>query len=123
MFSIFKLNEGEEILEVFDRKRKPKMSIIKEYRELSMNVHLEKGRYMIVPSCKKAKETGDFYLNIYFSEGEEIEGVEAFKYFEATYVNPYPNENKKHLKGEIIAEEDEDAKEFDEGFKKVLEIK
>ena len=49
MFSIWELNDGEEILEIFDRKRKPKMSIIKEYRELSMNIHLKKGRYMLVP--------------------------------------------------------------------------
>ena len=108
MFSVWKLEPNEKKLEIFDRKRKPWMSIIKEYRELSMNLHLKAGNYMIVPSCKKAKETGKFYLNIYFSEGEEYEDREEFKYFKATYINSYENENPKYLKGFIIAEEDEE---------------
>ena len=69
MFSIFELKDDEKMMEKFDRSRKPKMSIIKEYRELSMSVSLKAGRYVIVPSCKKANETGEFFLNIYFSEG------------------------------------------------------
>ena len=40
-----------------------------------------------------------------------------------TYVNPYQNEEKKHLKGEPIAEEDEDEVKFDEDFKEALRIK
>ena len=99
------------------------MSIIKEYRELSMNLHLKAGNYMIVPSCKKAKETGKFYLNIYFSEGLEVKDKEEFHHFKATYVNQYENENPKYLKGFIIAEEDEDEETFDTKFKEVLRIK
>jgi len=126
MFSIFELREGEKMMEKFDRKRKPKMSIIKEYRELSMSVSLKAGRYVIVPSCKKANETGEFFLNIYFSEGQEDHSDgkdDTFMYFEATYVNPPELEEPEHLKGFVIKEEDEDAKEFDEQFKKVLAIK
>ena len=61
-------------------------------------------------SCKRAKETGKFYMNIYFSEGEEADSKdhknENFKFFKMTYINPYENENKKHLKGEQIKEEE-----------------
>jgi len=123
MFSIFELNEDEEMMAKFDRSRKPKMSIIKEYRELSMSVSLKKGRYVIVPSCKKAMETGEYFLNIYFSEGQEDHSDgqdDKFLYFEATYVNPTELEEKDHLHGFVIKEEDEDDKQFDEKFKKVL---
>ncbi len=43
-------------------------------------------------STKKPKETGEFFLNIYFSEGEEVKGEESFINFNATYVNPFPGE-------------------------------
>ena len=49
MFSVWKLNPGEKLLKAFDRSRKPTMSTIKEYRELSMQVTLKQGRYMVVP--------------------------------------------------------------------------
>jgi len=78
-------------------------------------------------SCKRPKETGKFYLNLYFSEGEEANSKdnknEDFKYFKMTYVNKYDNENIKHLKGEPIAEEDEDEVKFDPKFKEALRIK
>jgi hypothetical protein len=35
MFSLWKLKEGEKVIDAFDRARKPTMSPIKEYRELS----------------------------------------------------------------------------------------
>jgi hypothetical protein len=53
MFTIWKLEDGESHLERFERDRKPIKSVIKEYRELSLEVELSKGRWMIVPSCKK----------------------------------------------------------------------
>ena len=46
-----------------------------------------------------------------------------FKFFKATYVNPYPDEHKEHLSGETIKEEDEDIENFEEDFKEVLRIK
>ena len=51
MFTMFKLEEGEEYpLTAFDQKRQPKMSTIKEYRELSQRWdNVEKGRYILVP--------------------------------------------------------------------------
>ncbi len=49
MISVWKLEEGECHLDVFDRKRKPKMTTIKEYREQSIELELTAGRYMIVP--------------------------------------------------------------------------
>ena len=51
MFSMWRLEDDEEYpLKVFDRKRKPRMSIIKEYRELSEYwAKVKKGRYILVP--------------------------------------------------------------------------
>jgi len=72
MFTIWKLEEGESHLEIFERKRKPLKSVIKEYRELSMEVELDPGRWMIVPSCKKPGEYGQFFLSIYFEKGAEV---------------------------------------------------
>ena len=44
------------------------MSPIKEYKELALWVrHLDKGKYFVVPSCKKAGEYGNYYLNFYVS--------------------------------------------------------
>ena len=77
-------------------------------------------------SCKKPREGGKFYLNVYFSEGAEDHDPSNgrdFKFFKMTYLNPYENEAKKHLKGEVIAEEDEDEVFFDAKFKEALRIK
>ena len=77
-------------------------------------------------SCKKPREGGKFYLSIYFSAGDEDydkSNTNEFKYFKMTYVNKYDNENIKHLKGEPIAEEDEDEVKFDPKFKEALRIK
>lgn len=129
MFSIFQLEPDEQVpMKFFDRKRqpRPKLSTIKEYRELSMSLELKEGRYILVPSCKKPNETGDYYLSIYFSEGEEDHSDgkdDVFKWFEAKYINPPKLEEKDHLEGYVIKEEDEDGVIFDEKFKKVLSIK
>ena len=82
--------------------------------------------FFLSSSCKKAKETGKYYLNIYLSEGEEDRDPNNgrdFKYFKATYVNPYKDENKSHSIGEVIQEEDEDEIQFDADFKEALRIK
>jgi hypothetical protein len=51
MFSMFRLDDGEPVpMKAFDRKKKPRMSIIKEYRELSEYwPNVKKGRYVLVP--------------------------------------------------------------------------
>ena len=128
MFCLFRLEDDDQVpMKKFDRKKKPMMSVIKEYREISQRWDgLKKGRYVLVPSCKKPKETGKYYLNIYFSEGEEDRtpnNGRDFLYFKATYLNPYKDENKKHLFGEVIQEEDEDEIQFDADFKEALRIK
>ena len=78
-------------------------------------------------SCKKPRETGDFYLNIYFSEGAELNNKDnsnnEFKFFKATYTNSYENEAKMYRFGEPIKEEDEDEEEFSKDFKEILRIK
>ena len=74
-------------------------------------------------SCKKPKEIGEFFLNIYFSEGEEIQDEEAYVNFDAKYVNPFPGEREDHLKFTIISEEDEDEVQYPADFKEALRIK
>jgi len=51
MFSLFPIADGEEVpMKAFDRKKKVKMSTIKEYRELSESwSNVKKGRYILVP--------------------------------------------------------------------------
>ena len=51
MFCLFKLEDDEKVpMTAFDQKRKPKMSTIKEYRELSEYwPGIKKGRYLLVP--------------------------------------------------------------------------
>ena len=56
--------------------------------------------FSYLSSCKKAKEVGKYYINIYFSEGEENRDPDSgrdFKYFKATYINAYKDEHKAHL--------------------------
>ena len=78
MFSIFNADEGSDTLDKFDPKKitrdikgKKAMSKIMEYREISLRLSLSAGRYIIVPSTKNAGDYGKYYLNIYFSNGEE----------------------------------------------------
>ena len=50
MFSFWKLDDDEKIISEFSRARKPIMSPLKEYRELSQVIpNVKKGRYMVVP--------------------------------------------------------------------------
>ena len=55
MFCLFKLDDDEitnpqKPMKVFDRKKKPKMSVIKEYREISQRWdNVKKGKYILVP--------------------------------------------------------------------------
>lgn len=69
MISVWKLDEDEVHLDAFDRSKKPMMTTIKEYKEQSLSLQLEPGRYMIVPSCKSPGKYSKFFLNIYFSCG------------------------------------------------------
>ena len=123
MVSIWKLNPGECHLSTFDRKRKPYMTSIKEYREQSIELELEAGRYMIVPSCKSPGKYSKFYLNIYFSCGEEMPNTPGndFKYFKARYVNPYEGEDEENTHGFVNEVEDEDETKFNDKFRMLLE--
>jgi len=99
MISVWQLEDDECHLSAFDRKRRPKpmMTTIKEYREQSLRLRLQKGRYMVVPSMKNHSigKHVPFFLSIYFSCGEEEDrGGDIFKYFSARYVNPYTGEEE-----------------------------
>ncbi len=107
VFSIIWLDPEEEELKTFPLKgKKKKLSMIKEYREISMRMKLKKGRYAIVPSTKFPGLLGTYYLNIYFDT--EKENVKLWK----TKTPSFP-----------IAEEEEDVGAYDDDVKKILQIK
>jgi len=82
--------------------------------------YLDKGRYFIVPACKKAGEYGNYFLNIYFSTSIENH--------EPKYLTHYKGEEERCIKGSLIMEEEEEAvmddKKYDyKDFIKVLASK
>ena len=115
MISVWELGPDECHLETFDKSRKPWMTTIKQFREQSLRLHLQKGRYMIVPSTKNQYEGSytPFFLSIYFECGKEADqGGDIFEYFQARYVNAYTGEDQDHIHGYVIQEEDEDEKRY-----------
>jgi hypothetical protein len=65
---IYELEAGKTKVERFKKERIPHVSIIRESREVALNVELKAGKsYVIVPSCKSETEEGIFYLSLYFS--------------------------------------------------------
>ena len=107
VFSVIWLDPDEEELTTFPIKgKKKKLSMIKEYREISMRMKLKKGRYAIVPSTKFPGLFGTYYLNIYFDT--EKSNVDMWKTKTPSYA---------------IAEEEEDAVKYDDDVKKILQIK
>jgi Ca2+-binding EF-hand superfamily protein len=65
-FTIAKLEKGEKKMVKFDPTRIKKLSPLKEYREIAVDIELENGTYVIVPSCQNPGETGNFFMNVYF---------------------------------------------------------
>ena len=81
---------------------------MKEFREVSLNIELENGSYVIVPSTQTAGQVGAFFLNIYYqcAKGE----------IEITKVG-------SNQKPEPIQEEEEASLHYDNELKAVLRIK
>jgi len=50
-FTVARLGANQETLPIFDQKAIVKLSPIKEYREVALDLQLEPGKYVIVPSC------------------------------------------------------------------------
>jgi len=107
-FTVARLSKGEQKLSKFDPARVVKVSAVKEYREVALELELENGNYVVVPSTQLPGQTGEFFLNIYF----ECD-IPEIKLFNA--------DTKKE--GEIIAEEDETVTKTDAELKTILKIK
>ena len=93
MFTIWKLEDGEESLTTFNRDKWHIKSTIKKYREISLKITgkeskkyagskngLAAGRYMIVPSTKSHGGLGEFMMNIYVSGEFKTEYANSFKF-------------------------------------------
>ena len=92
----------------FDGARIKKLSTLKEYRENAIDIELENGNYVIVPSTGTAGQTGQFVLNVYFEcEKTDITITKA----------------GSTLKGEFIQEEEETPLHYDKELKKILKLK
>ena len=87
---IFK-SKGKEKLKKYDEKKVVKLSSIRQHRENSIHVELEKGEYIIVPAIFKAGETGEFVLEVHF-EGE----LDA-KYDETNFLSKIKNTKIERL--------------------------
>jgi calpain len=48
------------------------MSTLKQFKEVSLEVDLDPGMYMIVPSTKDAGQEGKYYLTIYHNGGSDV---------------------------------------------------
>ena len=102
---LMKINDNKKITKFKIEKLLGKTNI-NYYRDISLEKKLENGNYIIIPCTKTTELYGDYFLNIYFDcENGEIN----FKCL--------TDESKKY---EIIEEEDEEIKNFDESFKKAL---
>lgn len=92
----------------FDASKIKKLSALKEYRDNSIDIELENGNYVIVPSTGSAGQTGLFVLNVYFDcEKSDITITKA----------------GSTLKGEFIQEEEETPLHYDKELKKILKLK
>lgn len=99
--------DGDKINQ-FDGSKIVKMSPIKEYREISLNLKLPNGKYAIVPSTQTMKQTGRFVLSIYYNcKKTEFQSKEL---------------NYGKTKYNVIEEEEENVK-FDNAFKQILKVK
>jgi hypothetical protein len=83
--------DGKKKLKKYDEKKVVKLSSIRQHRENSIHLELEKGEYIIVPAIFKAGDTGDFVLEIHF-EGEMEE-----KYDETNFLTKIKNTKIQRL--------------------------
>jgi hypothetical protein len=85
-----------------------KMSSMKQYKEISLNLTLENGDYVIVPSTMEEGVQGQYFLSVYFDCGQN----------EISITNSETDD-----KGTVIQEEEETSVKFDDDLKKVLKVK
>lgn len=64
--TVFQLGRGSRQLNSFDQRAMKSRPFIKNYRDVQVDLVLEKGTYAVIPSTKLAGSHGKFFLNIYF---------------------------------------------------------
>ena len=110
----FKLHERPEESETEDMEEDLELeAIIKELEEELESSDIGTGDNKGDMADDHTEDPGEGELT---AEGEEDKSGgqdNKYKYFEATYVNPTELEEKDHLEGFVIAEEDEDEQKFD----------
>lgn len=83
------------------------MCPIKQFKEVSIDLNLEPGNYMIVPSALDPRQLGKYYLNIYHNGGDDVKIINL-----DTKATPQP-----------IPEESETPTKMEEQIKRILKIK
>ena len=99
--------EGETKVE-FSKKALIEMSPIKQFKEICLNLDLEAGSYVIVPSTMDIGQEGDYYLNLYHNGDPRTTKISCLD---------------SKLEPEIIPEEEEEPKKIDPELKKFLKLK
>ena len=68
IINIFKIPDNQAMLTSYDPKMVVTKSVLKEHREISCRASVGPGKYVIVPSCSKPGEMGDYHLTIYVNK-------------------------------------------------------
>ena len=103
--SVFELNKGQKKLEVFSPSQMKNKPFIKNYRDVQLDLNLEKGTYVIIPSTKISGSLGKFYLNVYYNCPKSKISI--------THLD-------EEFDGETIEEEEDSQIQIDQDIKKLL---
>ena len=105
--TVFTLNRGQKQLNTFNTKAMKSRPFIKNYRDVQVDLILEKGTYAIIPSTKLAGSKGNFFLNIYFDCPKSKIRI---------------SNDRDQFKSEPIREEEETSMDVDQRLKKLLKV-
>jgi hypothetical protein len=105
--TVFKLERGRKQLNKFDTRAMKSRPFIKNYRDVQVELTLEKGTYAIIPSTKLAGSKGKFFLSIYFDCPKNKIKI---------------TNERDQFKCEPIVEEEETQIEIEENLKKLIKI-
>jgi calpain, invertebrate len=89
---IVALKTKDEIPSAFDGRAILGMSPIKQFKEVSLELNLEPGSYVIVPSTQDMGQTGNYFLSIYHNGGKSAV-VKNLSTGKAAEVIPEEDEN------------------------------
>ena len=105
--TVFKLERGRKQLNSFDTKAMKSRPFIKNYRDVQVDLTLEKGNYVVIPSTKLVGSFGKFFLNIYFDCPKN----------KISFSN-----ERDQFNYEPIVEEEETQIQMEENLKKLLKV-